>query len=196
VDISYTESMDGNQMFAFTDKGLNAVGTSLAVDPFPVCNSTAASVVAQYGSNFVVDHFDYIGYVRYLDGAGNPLYALQFVGVERGAGDVTYFSYGYQCSWWNSCSNPADYYAWNTSTETQWGTLLPLGSMWGASIASQDASGKTLAQELTVPLTASQQSNVQGNSCVNIGPDSHGYAYQTCSALDYETIVTTGTFAF
>jgi hypothetical protein len=68
--------------------------------------------------------------------------------------------------------------------------------MWGASIASQDASGKTLAQELTVPLTASQQSNVQGNSCVNIGPDSHGYAYQTCSALDYETIVTTGTFAF
>ena len=156
----------------------------------------AASAVAQYGSNFVVDHFDYIGYVQYLDDAGNPLYALQFVGVERGTGDVTYFSYGYQCSWWNSCSNPADYYAWNTSTETQWGTLLPLGSMWGASIASQDASGKTLAQELAVPLTVSQQSNVQGNSCVNIGPDSYGYTYQTCSALDYETIVTTGTFAF
>ena len=196
VDISYTESMDGNQMIAFTDKGLNATGTSVAVVPFPVCNSTAASVIAQYGSNFVTDHFDYIGYVQYLDGAGNPLYSLQFVGVERGAGDVTYFSYGYQCSWWNSCGNPADYYTWNTSTETQWGTLLPLGSMWGSSIASQDASGKTLAQELTVPLTATQQSNVQGNSCVNIGPDSYGYTYQTCSALDFETTVTTGIFSF
>ena len=132
VDISYTESMDGNQMIAFTDTGLKATGTSLAVAPFPVCNSTAASVVAQHGSNFIVDHFDYIGYVQYLDSTGNPLYALQFVGVERGAGDVTYFSYGYQCSWWNSCSNPADYYAWHTSTETQWGTLLPLGSMWSS----------------------------------------------------------------
>ena len=196
VDISYTESMDGNQMIAFTDKGLNATGTSTAVDPFPVCNSTASSAVAQYGSSFVTDHFDYIGYVQYLDGAGNPLYALQFVGVERGAGDVTYFSYGYQCSWWNSCSNPADYYAWNTSTETKWGTLLPLGSMWGSSIASQDASGKTLAQELTVPLAASQQSNVQGNSCATVGPDSYGYTYQTCTALDYETVVTSGIFTF
>ena len=196
VDISYTESMDGNQMLAFTDKGLNAVGASLAVEPFPVCNSTAASVVAQYGSSFIVDHFDYIGYVQYLDGAGNPLYSLQFVGVERGAGDVTYFSYGYQCSWWNSCSNPADYYAWNTSTKTKWGTLLPLGSMWGSSIASQDASGNTLAQELTVPLTAFQQSNAQGNSCVNIGPDNYGYTYQTCTALDYESVVTSGIFSF
>ena len=196
VDVSYTESMDGNQMIAFTDKGLNAIGTSTAIAPFPVCNSTAASVVAQNGSTFVTDHFDYIGYLQYLDSAGNPLYALQFVGVERGAGDVTYFSNGYQCSWWNSCSNPADYYAWNTSTETKWGTLLPLGSMWGASIATQDASGKTLAQELTVPLTASQQSNVQGNSCANIGPDSNGYTYQTCTALDVETVVTSGIFAF
>ena len=196
VDISYTESMDGNQLIAFTDKGLNAAGTSLAVEPFPVCDSAAASVVAQYGSNFIVDHFDYIGYVQYLDAAGSPLYALQFVGVERGAGDVTYFSRGYQCSWWNSCSNPADYYAWNTSTETKWGTLLPLGSMWGASIATQDASGKTLAQELTVPLTATQQSNAQGTSCANVGPDSNGYTYQTCTALDYETVLTSGIFTF
>ena len=196
VDISYTESMDGNQLIAFTDKGLNAEETSTAVVPFPVCNSTAASVMAQYGSNFATDHFDYIGYVQYLDTAGNPIYSLQFVGVERGAGDVTYFSNGYQCSWWNSCSNPADYYAWNTSTETKWGTLLPLGSMWGASIAAQDVSGKTLAQELTVPLTAAQQSNAQGTSCANVGPDSSGYTYQTCTTLDYETVVTSGVFAF
>lgn len=92
--------------------------------------------------------------MQYLDGAGNPLYGLQFVGIERVAGDVTYFSYGYQCSWWNSCSNPADYYAWNTSAETKWGTVLPLGSMWGSSVAAQDASGRTFAQDLTVPLTA------------------------------------------
>lgn len=196
VDISYTESMDGNQMIAFTDKGLNATGTSLAVVPFPVCNSTAASVVAQYGSTFVTDHFDYIGYVQYLDSAGIPLYSLQFVGVQREAGDVTYFSSGYQCSWWNNCSSPANYYAWNTSTQTQFGTLLPLGSMWGSSIATQDASGNTLAQQLTVSLTGSQQSNVQASSCVNVGPDSFGYGYQTCTAMDYESTVTSGVFAF
>jgi hypothetical protein len=92
VDISYTESTDGIQVYSFTDTGLGAAGTSLAVVPFPLCNSTVASVVAQYGSDFVSGHFDYIGYVQYLDDAGNPLYSLQFVGIQREAGDVTYFS--------------------------------------------------------------------------------------------------------
>ena len=196
VDISYTEGMDGAQQIAFTDKGLNAVGTALAVVPFPVCNSAAASVVAQYGSTFVTDHFDYIGYLQYLDSAGNPLYSLQFAGVQREAGDVTYFSQGYQCSWWNNCSNPADYYAWNTSTETKWGTLLPLGSTWGSSIAAQDASGNTLAANLSAPLTATLQSNVQPSSCVDIGPDSFGYTYHSCSASNYQTTVTSGITAY
>jgi hypothetical protein len=196
VDISYTESMDGTQMIAFTDKGLSAITTSLAVAPFPLCNSTAASVFAQYGSNFVSDHFDYIGYLQYLDSAGNPLYSLQFVGVERQAGDVTYFSHGYQCSWWNSCSNPADYYAWNTSAGQKWGTLLRLGGTWGSSIASQDAGGKTLAANLSVPLTNTLQSNIQPSSCVDRGPDSFGYSYHSCSSFDFETSVTSGITAY
>ena len=196
VDISYTESMDGTQLISFTDKGLNAIGTSLAVVPFPVCNSTAASVVAQYGSNFVTDHFDYIGYVQYRDSAGNPLYSLQFVGVQREAGDVTYFSHGYQCSWWNNCSNPADFYAWNTSTQTQWGTLLPLGSTWGSSIASQDASGNTLAAQVSAPLNGTLQSNVVPTSCADIGPDANGYTYHYCSAANYQTTVAMGITAY
>jgi hypothetical protein len=98
----------------------------------------AESVVAQYGSNLKNDHFEYIGYVQYLDSTGNPLYSLQFVGVQREAGDVTYFSHVYQCSWWNNCSNPADYYSWNTSAgPPPWGTLLALGTTWGAGVGSR-----------------------------------------------------------
>ena len=103
----------------------------LAVVPFPICSSTAESVVAQYGSSLKNDHFEYIRYVQYLDSAGNPLYFLQLVGVQREAGEVTYFSHGYQCAWWSNRSNPADYYSWNTSAGNTWGTLLALGSALG-----------------------------------------------------------------
>ena len=75
---------------------------------------------------------------QYLDSTGNPFYSLQFVGVQREAGDVTYFSHVYQCSWWNNCSNPADYYSWNTSAgPPPWGTLLALSTTWGAGVGSR-----------------------------------------------------------
>ena len=134
--------------------------------------------------------------MQYLDGAGNPLYSLQFVGVQREAGDVTYFSHGYQCAWWSNCSNPADYYSWNTSAGTTQGTLLTLGSTWGASWAAQDAAGKTLAANLSVPLTSTQQSNIQPTTCVSSGPDSFGYTYNYCSSTDSETTVTSGISAY
>ncbi len=168
----------------------------LAVVPFPICSSTAESVVAQYGSSLKNDHFEYIRYVQYLDSAGNPLYFLQLVGVQREAGEVTYFSHGYQCAWWSNRSNPADYYSWNTSAGNTWGTLLALGSAWGASVAAQDASGKTLAANLSVPLTSTQQSNIQPSTCVNVGPDSFGYTYNYCSSMDCEPTVTSGITAY
>jgi hypothetical protein len=191
VDISYTESMDGTQMIGFTDTGLNATATAIAVLPFPVCNSTAASVVNQYGVAFFTDHFDYIGSTQYLDSAGNPISSLQWVGLERGAGDVTYFSSGYQCSWWNNCSNTANYYAWNTSTHSPSGTLLPVGSTWGSSIASKDASGNTLAGILSVPITT-VKSNAQPSACASMGPDSFGYTYNNCSSANVQTSSTFG----
>ena len=101
----------------------------LAVVPFPICSSTAESVVAQYGSSLKNDHFEYIRYVQYLDSAGNPLYSLQLVGVQREAGEVTYFSHGYQCAWWSNRSNPADYYSWNTSAGNTW--AWNVNGVWG-----------------------------------------------------------------
>lgn len=196
VSISYTESMDGTQLYSFSDSGLSALATSLAVVPFAICSSTAESVVAQYGSNLTNGHFEYIGYVQYLDSAGNPVYSLQFVGVQREAGDVTYFSHGYQCSWWSNCSNPADYYSWNTAVGTAWGTMLPVGSTWGSSIAAQDASGNTLAANLSAPLTSTQQSAIVPSTCVNTGPDSFGYTYNYCSSIDSETTLTSGITAY
>jgi len=195
VDISYTESMDGTQKIAFTDTGLNAIGTSVA-GSFPICNSTAASLVTQNGSTFITDHFDYIGSRQYLDSAGNPLFSLQVVTVERQAGAVTYFSSGYQCSWWKNCSNPADYYAWNTSTQTISGTVLPVGSTWESSIASKDASGNTFAGILTVPLNSSAQAHVQPTACVTSGPDSFGYTYNNCTSANAQTNVTSGITAY
>jgi len=76
------------------------------------------------------------------------------------------------------------------------GTLLALGSTWGASVAAQDASGKTLAANLSVPLTSTQQSNIQPSTCVNVGPDSFGYTYNYCSSMDCEPTVTSGITAY
>ncbi len=152
VSISYTESMDGTQLYSFSDSGLSASGPSLAVVPFPLCSSTAESVVAQYGSNLKNDHFAYIGYVQYLDSTGNPLYSLQFVGVQREAGDVTYFSHVYQCSLWSNCSNPADYYSWNTSDRTpSLGNAASFGHHLGSERGGSRRFGKNACRKFERP---------------------------------------------
>jgi hypothetical protein len=195
VNVTYTESMDGTLVYSFTDTGITG-STVTYPGGFLACNGMVATQVLQTGSDNATDHWNYLSSYQYYDGAGNLLMSSQMIQSERYAGDVTYFSYGYQCYYWSSpsgtCDNPSDYYVWNTPSQKAGGTIVPLGNTWVPSLITQDAMGNTFSGSVSVPLSATQQTNFQPNTCTSDGPDSSGYSDHICSSFNYNYTVTEG----
>jgi hypothetical protein len=196
VNVTYTENMDGAPVYSFTDTGISGYTTSYFGYNFPMCGSIVASENLQYGSDYASDHWNYLLSYQYYDSAANLLMSSQSIQSERYAGDVTYFSYGYECYYWNSpsgtCSNPSDYYTWNSPSQQVYGTIVPVGSTWVPSVATQDAAGATFSGSINVPLSSTQQTYSQPETCYNYGPDSDGYYYQYCSSYTNNYTITEG----
>jgi hypothetical protein len=188
--------MDGKSVYSFTDNGITGNSVSFSGYNFPSCNGTVASENLQYGSDFADDHWNYLSSYQYYDGAGNLLMSSQSISSERFAGEVTYFSYGYQCFYWSSpsgaCNNPSDYYTWNTPRQDANGTIVPVGNTWVPSVSAVDAAGNTFSGSISVGLSSTQQARSQPMTCQNIGPDSSGYTYQNCSSSEYNYTITEG----
>lgn len=196
VNVTYSETMDGKSVYSFADTGITGNSMSFSGYSFPMCNGIVASQSLQYGSDETDDHWNYLTSYQYYDGSGNLLMSSQMIQSERYAGDVTYFSYGYQCLYNNSpsstCDNPLDYYTWNTPSQQVYGTIVPLGSTWVPSISTLDAAGNTFSGSISVSLSSSQQTSSQPNSCQNYGPDSSGNTYQDCSSSENNYTITEG----
>jgi hypothetical protein len=160
------------------------------------CNGMVATQNLQSGSDNVDDHWNYFTSFQYYDSAGNLLKTSQSIESMRMAGDVTYFSYGYQCYYLSSpsgtCDNPTDYYVWNSSGQNATGKFVPLGSTWVPSIIAQDATGNSFSGSINVPLSSTQQTSVQPNTCITQGPDGSGYSAQYCSSFNYNYTITEG----
>jgi len=188
VNVAYTETMDGTSVYSFTDAGVGGYTYSTATNG-PLCNSAIASFTYQYGSDFANDHWNYLNSYQYYDSAANLLYSEQRVQSQRQAGDVTYFSNLYQCRYWNAppyCNYPpANYYTWNSSGQSTFGTLIPVGSTWVPSVATQDAGGNIFSGSISVPLSSYQNTFSQPNSCNTYGPDGNGYTYYYCRSSNY-----------
>jgi len=120
----------------------------------------------------------------------------QTIQSERLAGDVTYFSYGFQCFYWNSpsktCTNPSDYRIFNSPRHDVSGTFVPVGTTWVPSVSAVDAAGNTFSGSISVPLSATQQTRSQPTTCQNLGPDGNGNTYQNCSSYEYNYTITEG----
>lgn len=196
VNVTYSETMDGKSVYSFTDTAIAGNAVSFSGYSFPICSGTVASQSLQYGSDQADDHWNYLISYQYFDSAGNLLMSNQMIQSQRYAGDVTYFSYGYQCYYWESpsatCTNPSDYYTWNSSGQQVNGTIVALGSTWVPSAYTVDAAGNTFSGSISVPLSSTQQTRNQPNTCQNLGPDSSGYTYQYCSSSDYNYTITEG----
>jgi hypothetical protein len=196
VNVSYSETMDGKSVYSFTDTGITGNSVSFSGYNFPICNGIVASQNLEFGSAQADDHWHFLNSYQYYDAAGNLLMSSQSIQSERFAGDVTFFSYGYQCFYWNSpsktCTNPSDYYTWNTPSQQANGTIVPVGSTWVPSVSTVDAAGNTFSGSISVPLTVTQQTRSQPTTCQNLGPDSNGYTYQNCSSSEYNYTITEG----
>jgi hypothetical protein len=130
-------------------------------------------VAFQYGLDYANDHWKHLSSEQFFASAANLIWSYQTLEISRYAGDVTYLSYGYyQCFWWKSpsatCNNPIDYYAWDSSQQNVYGTVIPVGSNWVPRVITQDATGNTFSGSISVPLN-SQHNSSQSNSCYNYG---------------------------
>ncbi|HEY4660939.1 MAG TPA: hypothetical protein VIG91_05505 [Terriglobales bacterium] len=195
VTVSYSETMDGKSVYSYTDPGITGNTVSFP-RTFASCNGTVAIENQQSGSDQADDHWNYLNSYQDYDSAGNLLMSSQTIQSQRYAGDVTYFSDGYQCHYWKSpsgtCNNPSDYYITNHPRQDVNGTVIPVGSTWVPSVSAVDAAGNTFSGSISVGLTSTQQTRSQPMTCQNIGPDSSGYTYQNCSSSEYNYTITEG----
>jgi len=184
VTLSYSETMDGTLVYSFTDSGISASMGSQSVVGWTICNTPVTSFTSQVASNFSVDHWNFFFAAQDYDAQGTPVYSEQIVQSMRNAGDVSYFSTGYQCLYWYfpTCDSPSDYYAWNSNSGQSLGTVIPLGNTWLPSMTTVDSAGFTFSGTVSVPLTTIHNTYGQPNSCNSYGPDPNGYAYRTCSS--------------
>jgi hypothetical protein len=196
VSVSYTETMDATSVYSLTTPGITGYSNSYPSGGWEVlCNTAVAWVAVQYGSDNTQDHGSYVQSFQYFDSAGNEIYSDQEITGSRAAGDVTYFSDGYQCYWWNdptfACQNPPmNYYTWNSTGTNVYGTIVPVGTRWGATVVVQDSANYTVSGSIDAPLTTTQYNYSQPNTCTDYS--SGGYTYHFCSGADYTYTSTVG----
>lgn len=198
VDIAYTETMDGAPVYSTKATGITGFSSTTAIN-MPICGSIAVSYVQQRGSALADDYTINFSSYTYYDAASKPLQTYQQVDSTRNAGTVTYLSAGYECQWWAAnCNNdPTNFYTWNTNTPNQLGTLVALGSTWTPSLTATDATGNGFGGSIPVPLSTSQVTMGQPNTCAPpTGPDRFGYTYQFCSSSDTNYTLTQGSVTY
>jgi hypothetical protein len=184
LTLSYSETMDGTLVYSFTDTGISGSIGSESVVGGTICNIPVTSFTNQSANNYSVDHWNFFFAGQAYDAQGTLVYSQQIVQSMRNAGDVSYFSTGYQCLYWYfpTCDSPSDYYAWNSSSGQTLGTVIPLGNTWIPSMTTVDSAGFRFSGTVSVPLTTIHNTYSQPNSCNSYGPDPYGFAYQTCSS--------------
>jgi CARDB len=196
VNVNYTESMDGTSVYSFADTGITGSSVSFPGNNSALCGGVDASEHIEIGSDSASDHWNFLQSHEYYDSAGNILKTVQTFQSERFSGDVTYFSYGFQCYYWSSlsgaCTGAADYYVWNSPGEQVYGTIIPVGSTWVPSVAVVDAAGNTFSGSVSVPLSSTQHISNQPNTCQSQGPDANGYSVENCSSSENNYTITEG----
>jgi hypothetical protein len=198
VDVAYTETMDGAQVFSTKATGITGVSSTYPAS-VTQCGSPAVSFVVQMGSTIADDYVINITSSTYYDSGGNALSTTQDVSATRNAGDVTYLSSQYLCDWFKVCSttDPSlPFQVLNNNSENKLGTLIPLGSTWVPSLTVTDATGAGFGGNLSVSLLTGQQVAGQPNTCQTTGPDTFGYTRQNCSSSSTNYTLTQGNASY
>lgn len=150
--VSVTEMNDGTAV-------LSSVVTSLNSQHANSYNNGAFTDTFKWARIFDSTTYGYI-YVWNLEGvdnsSGNRLHGQTGLEQYRYAGDVTYFSRGYQIFWGNNSDGQPFHWSWNRNYDSHnpYGNFINFGSEYGfeASLASADGTAFTLSQvRPTVP---------------------------------------------
>lgn len=106
-----------------------------------------------------------------------------FFSSNRQAGDVTYFSRGFE-RFWDGASGEEFYYSWNTRDETNVGERLPLGGRYGVNVSLTDGNGAVYTASPEVDLTPFDNSGHEPSTCFDWSFDD----YSGTSCVDYRRV--------
>jgi hypothetical protein len=102
---------------------------------------------------------------------------------NRQAGDITYYSAGYE-RFWDEYSGEEFFYSWNTVQPERAGSRIPLGTRYGISLSLTAGDGAVYAAAPEVTLNPFDNSGQEPPACFDW--DSDGYSGTICS--DYEKV--------
>lgn len=188
ISISHNETNDGASVFSNSYSNLtptSVIDASDGVTRFISHNVWRYDPVTGYYFNL------YTNATINLTTGGRV--ETTFFSSNRQAGDVTYYSAGYE-RFWDGYTGEEFFYSWNTTDISRAGTRIPFGTSYGINIALTAGDGAVYVASPVVNLSAFDNSGSQpytcfdwafdeysGTSCVQydaIRLGKHGYAYR------------------
>jgi hypothetical protein len=159
LNVSHQETNDGDPV----------VGTSYAnLTPTSVIDSTNGTT--RFISSNVWRYDSTTGYYfnLYTNASVNLSTGARtettFFSSNRQAGDVTYYSSGYE-QFWDAYSGKDFFYSWNTTEVSRAGTRIPLGTRYGINLSMTGGDGATYVASPEVTLTSFDNSAQQPSTC-------------------------------
>ena len=188
INVSHQETNDGASVF--TNSYSNLTPTSV-IDASDGTTRFISYNVWRYDP--VTAHYFNLYTNATIDIATGGRTETTFFSSNRQAGDVTYYSSGYE-KFWDSYSGEEFFYTWNTTDVSRAGWRIPMGMRYGINLSLTTGDGSTYTASPEVTLSSFDNSGQQpytcfdwsfeelsGTSCSTndgIQTGKHGFAYK------------------
>lgn len=178
LDVSHNETRDGTPVFTNSYAGLTpmqVIDDSDGVTRFVSYNVWRYDPATGYYFNLYTN-----ASIGLATGARTE---TTFFSSNRQAGDVTYFSSGYE-RFWDGYSGAEFFYSWNTRDRTSAGTRFPLGGNYGVNVSLIAGDGSVYEASPEVDLVPFDNSSREPNTCFDWSFDN----YSGTNCVDYRRV--------
>jgi hypothetical protein len=174
ITISHQETNDGALAFSNTHSELmptNIIDASDGVTRFISYNVWRYDQSTAYYFNLYTN-----ATINLATGARTEMTSFS---SNRQAGDVTYYSAGYE-RFWDGYTGEEFFYSWNTTDVVRAGWRIPIGSHYGVSVSLTTGDGTVYAAAPEVIMSPFDNSGQQPNTCFDWSFDQ--YSGTSCVA--------------
>ena len=178
LTISHSETSDGAHVFANSYANLtptSVIDSSDGVTRFVSYNVWRYDPSTGYYFNLYTN--------ASIDVASGARTEMTSFSSNRQAGDVTYYSSGYE-RFWDGGSGEEFFYSWNTTDPERAGTRFAVGTRYGVRISLTDGDGAAYTAAPEVGLTTFDNSGQEPYNCFDWGFDN----MSGTSCVEYEKV--------
>lgn len=178
LNVSHNETRDGALVFTNTYAGLTptqVIDDSDGVTRFVSYNVWQYDPATGYYFNLYTN--------ARIDMATGARTETTFFSSNRQAGDVTYYSRGYE-RFWDDYSGEEFFYSWNTRDTMSAGTRFPLGGHYGVNVSVSAGDGAVYMASPEVDLMPFDNSSREPYTCFDWSFD----AYSGTSCVEYRRV--------